>query len=214
MILTSDRWRTVRYRPALTAVALTLVSVLWVEASEPLVVATSLRPLSEDHSLASVTCYICIVWWLLLRSLGYVTNRLQGDSTISPLPGALILVDTPIKRLLVALLVFSFTYRAYGIFWGLPPFDVAIYHPDEPKVIWGAVDFPSDISERTDLRYPTGFHYLIALLSWPFVEILGQSAGMTKFEATHLIGRTISILMGTLSVGFTYLLSKKLLEGV
>ncbi len=83
LLTTLGRWRTARYRPALTAGALTLISVLWAGAGQPEAVAASLRPLAERDSLALALCYA--VWWLLLRSLDYAANRLRGDTAISPL---------------------------------------------------------------------------------------------------------------------------------
>ena len=81
MLTTLDRWHTARYRPSLTAGALTLLSVLWAGAGQHAVVATPLQPLAEGDALALALCYT--VWWLLLRGLGYVADRLRGDSTSS-----------------------------------------------------------------------------------------------------------------------------------
>ena len=83
MLATMDRWRTARYRRTLTAGALTLISVLWAGAGQTAVVAAPLRPLAEGDSLALALCYV--VWWLLLRSLGYAADRLRGSTAISPL---------------------------------------------------------------------------------------------------------------------------------
>ena len=84
MLTTLDRWRTARYRPALTAGVLTLISVLWAGTGQSEAVAASLRPLVERDSLALVICYVG--WWLLLRGLGYAADRLRGDTVSSPLP--------------------------------------------------------------------------------------------------------------------------------
>ena len=77
MLTTLDRWRTARYRPALTAGALTLISVFWAGAGQSAAVAATLRPLAEGDSPTLVICYV--VWWLLLRmpSLSYAVGRLQ-----------------------------------------------------------------------------------------------------------------------------------------
>ena len=85
LLTTLGRWRTARYRPALTAGALTLISVLWAGAGQPEAVAASLRPLAERDSLALAICYVG--WWLLLRSLDYATDRWRGGHRkSSPLP--------------------------------------------------------------------------------------------------------------------------------
>ena len=83
MLAILDCWRTARYRPALTAGALTLISVLWAGTGQSEAVAASLRPLVERDSLALVLCYVG--WWLLLRSLGYAADRLRGGTTVPPL---------------------------------------------------------------------------------------------------------------------------------
>ena len=84
MLTTLDRWCTTRYRPALTAAALTLLSVLWAGAGQSEAVAASLRPLVDGDALALVLCYGG--WWLLLRSLGYTVDRRCGDTTSSLTP--------------------------------------------------------------------------------------------------------------------------------
>ncbi len=113
--------------------------------------------------------------------------------------------------LLLALLAFSVASRAYGILWGVTlwPLDVSVYHPDEPQIIDQAFNFPDDILERTDFRYPTGHGYLIAILGWPFVKIAG-ALEMDVYLVTYMIGRLISVLMGTASVGLTYLIGKSI----
>ena len=82
VLTTLDRWHTARYRPALTAGALTLLSVLWAGAGQHAAVAAPLQPLAEGDTLALALCYT--IWWLLLRRLGYVADRLRGGSTSSP----------------------------------------------------------------------------------------------------------------------------------
>ncbi len=84
LFTTLGRWRTVRYRPALTAGALTLLSVLWAGAGQPAAVAAPLRPLAEGDSLILALCYLG--WWLLLRSLDFAADRLRGSTTTSPPP--------------------------------------------------------------------------------------------------------------------------------
>ena len=128
------------------------------------------------------------------------------EKAVSAIPG--IIVGNP---LIFALLVFSATIRAYGVFWGVTvsPFDISLYHPDEPKVIHGAFNFPSDILKRTDLRYPTAQHYIIGILSWPLAKLAGV-AGISGYDAVYMSARAISVAMGTLSVGFTYLAGRKI----
>ncbi|MAG35103.1 MAG: hypothetical protein CL878_02490 [Dehalococcoidia bacterium] len=81
MLTALDRWRTARYRRALTAGALTLISVQW--AGQPEAVASPLRPLAEGDSLGLALCYI--VWWLLLRGLRFAADQPRGDTAIPSL---------------------------------------------------------------------------------------------------------------------------------
>ena len=84
MFNTLHRCRTVRYRPAFTTGALTFISVLWAGAGGHTAIAEPLRPLADGDALTLVICYV--VWWLLLRSLDYVTDRLREGGAVSPLP--------------------------------------------------------------------------------------------------------------------------------
>ena len=109
---------------------------------------------------------------------------------------------------LLILLVIALAYRFSGIFWGLPPFSPKPYHPDEPKIIEGALNFPQDIFQRVDLRYPTGLHYLLGLLTWPakkLIEFLGED----PFPFIYLSGRLLSITLGTATILLVYLLARK-----
>ena len=84
MFTTLHRCRTVRYRPALTAGALTFISVLWARTGQHTAIAEPLRPLADGDVLTLVICYVA--WWLLLRSLDYITDRLREGGAVSPLP--------------------------------------------------------------------------------------------------------------------------------
>lgn len=112
--------------------------------------------------------------------------------------------------LLFALLVVAFALRFSGVFWGLPPFDAKLYHPDEPKIIQGAYRFPWDIASRTDLRYPTACHYTLGALTWPVKKILQSHChGSFGFGFVYLSGRLLSVALGTLSVFVVYLLGRQ-----
>ena len=76
-------------------------------------------------------------------------------------------------------------------------------------MIRGAFNFPSDILERTDLRYPTAQHYIIGILFWPLAKLAGV-AGISGYDAVYMSARAISVAMGTLTVGFTYLAGRKI----
>ena len=117
---------------------------------------------------------------------------------------------TAIKNnpLLSALLLFAFLYRLSGIFWGLPPLDLGYYHPDEPKIIHGAYNFPADILSRVDLRYPTACHYILGILTWPVKAIL-KSYGHEPFFFVYLSGRLLSVILGTATVLMVFLLGRR-----
>ena len=112
--------------------------------------------------------------------------------------------------ILLILIIATFALRISGIFWSLPPYDIKDYHPDEYKIIRGAYKFPQDVLERDDLRYPTGLHYSIGLLSWPIKEAI-QAGGdeSASYTFVHITGRVISILLGTGTVLLVYLLAKQ-----
>ncbi len=109
---------------------------------------------------------------------------------------------------LACLLLVTFGLRLSEIFWGIPPFDDSYYHPDEPKLVWGAYRFPAEIVDRLDLRYPTGLHSLGGLLTWPAKKLV-EAQGGDSYKAVYLGGRVISVLLGTASVLLVYLLARK-----
>ena len=81
MLAILDCWRTARYRPALTAGGLTLVSVPWASTGQSTAIAARLQPLVDGDTLTLVLCYVG--WWLLLRSLGYAVDRWRGGTANS-----------------------------------------------------------------------------------------------------------------------------------
>jgi hypothetical protein len=109
---------------------------------------------------------------------------------------------------LFLLIIVAFSLRLSGIFWGIPPYDASYYHPDEPKVIEGAYHFPGDIFTRQDLRYPTAFHYLIGLLTWP-IRFVSQQTKLDTFQVTYMVGRFLSVAMGTGTILLVYWLAKR-----
>lgn len=87
------------------------------------------------------------------------------------------------------------------------------FHPDEGKITGGAHEFPRDIVEREDLRYPTGLHYLIGLLIIPFKLFETLSPTVTLIAEgmyVFVIGRFINILFGVAAVYLTFKLGKNL----
>lgn len=109
---------------------------------------------------------------------------------------------------LFLILFVAFAYRFSGIFWGLPPLSPTYYHPDEPKIIEGALNFPLDIIQRQDLRYPTGLHYTLALITWPGENIY-QYFGRDPMPFVHLTGRLLSVTFGTGTILLVYFLTRR-----
>jgi hypothetical protein len=117
--------------------------------------------------------------------------------------------------ILILILITGLAFRLTGIFWGirfLNPY-TGTYHPDEPKIIDGAVKFPGHILENTDLRYPTLMHYSIGLISLPLKYLIpADTKKDIRFDIVTIIGRLFSISAGIGAVVFTYLLTKKIFD--
>jgi len=114
------------------------------------------------------------------------------------------------KIFLLLILFFGFVLRLSGIFWGIPLLDNLenIYHPDEPKIIKGAVSFPKHVIKNTDLRYPTFYHYFLGLVCRPFRFLFKSYSNFYWF--VYVIGRLFSVSAGTGTILLTYLLARKI----
>ena len=102
------------------------------------------------------------------------------------------------QKLLILLLIIGGLLRLSGIFWSLPTeLYGATYHPDEPKIINAAFEFPTHIIENRDLRYPTAVHYTLGLLAYPLKQLLPEPF---NYQAVYLTGRLISVFFGTATI--------------
>ncbi len=113
-----------------------------------------------------------------------------------------------------AILLIALLLRAPYLFWGVPVFDkyAQPYHPDEGKIIGGAMTFPEDIFTREDLRYPTGMHYFTGMVLLPFKSLTNLDAIPRvdfKYIAT-IVARLVTLALGLGAVWLTYRLGKKL----
>ena len=117
------------------------------------------------------------------------------------------------RRLLSIIIVIAFLLRIPGIFWGLPIIDkyAHLYHPDEPKIIRGAMAFPEDIFENEDLRYPTALHYFVGTIVLPLDALTASSQlSDSQFQnLTFIIARLISIAHGLGAVVLVYRFGNK-----
>lgn len=111
----------------------------------------------------------------------------------------------------VALAILALGLRAINLPWGAPlDAHTGYYHPDERKIVRGAVDFPADIRSRTDLRYPTAHHYGLGILTWPLRAILPRARpGADVFLAVFMIARAVAVALGVLTVLATYVLGRR-----
>ncbi|QYK50083.1 MAG: phospholipid carrier-dependent glycosyltransferase [Anaerolineales bacterium] len=118
------------------------------------------------------------------------------------------------SRWLLMILAAAFVLRVAGILWGIsfaPPVAQQM-HPDEPKIFYAAMLFPEDVYSRTDLRYPTGLHYLAGLLSLPAKSAyqLDLLSGVAYTQIVFLLARSLSILSGVGAVYLSYSIARRL----
>lgn len=113
------------------------------------------------------------------------------------------------NKALSLILLVGLILRVSGILWGLPVLDrlERHYHPDEPKVIEGALGFPGHAFSNKDLRYPTFLHYSVGLLSTPFFWL--RSDPSLHFNAVYLLGRLVSVVAGVGAILLTYVYAER-----
>lgn len=113
------------------------------------------------------------------------------------------------KHRLVSILLVAFILRASTLFWGFPLTDkfASYYHPDEPKIIEGASDFPAHILKNRDFRYPTFLHYFVGIAALP-LKLLPVDPEL-RFNLVYLAGRIISILLALGTILLTYRIGKR-----
>ena len=120
------------------------------------------------------------------------------------------------EKILLAILIIGFLLRLIGIFWGVPfpdPLE-GTYHPDEPKIITGAVKFPFHILNNENLYYPTFFPYFLATITLPLrlpFYIFNLSDSSFYYVIT-VIGRMCSVLAGTGAILITYFFAKDIYD--
>lgn len=69
--------------------------------------------------------------------------------------------------ILAGTLLLATGLRLAGVGWEIPVDNyTGYYHPDEPKVIRAVAEFPSHIWRNHDLRYPTLYPYILALITY------------------------------------------------
>jgi len=124
-------------------------------------------------------------------------------------------------QMLAAILGVGFLLRISGILWGIPfpdPLE-GIYHPDEPNIITGAVEFPGHILTNQNFVYPTFFSYFLGFITFPLrlffdaFDVPGPGGmGSNLYYVVTVIGRFCSALAGTGTIFLTYLLAKNIYD--
>jgi 4-amino-4-deoxy-L-arabinose transferase-like glycosyltransferase len=129
-----------------------------------------------------------------------------------------------VRLLLLVIVLVAASLRFYNIDFGLPQ----LYHPDEPTVAISQRMFKTGDLNPHFFNYPTLFLYINAAAYVPYYEIgrmlgefetpddiaelemLGLGTGLIRTPSVILLGRTLSALVGTLSVVLIYLTGKQL----
>lgn len=113
---------------------------------------------------------------------------------------------------LLVILAVAFFFRVYGIDFGLP----YIYHPDEPSIVNRALSMlrTGDFSPHW-FDWPSLYIYIQALVY--FVRYLysaGQAIGFgdVQMAGFYLWGRFSTAVLGTITVGLTYWVGKKVFD--
>jgi 4-amino-4-deoxy-L-arabinose transferase-like glycosyltransferase len=120
----------------------------------------------------------------------------------------------PETWILIGILLLGVGLRLAGVGWGIPV-DVytGYYHPDEPKVIQAVAQFPAHIWRNHDLRYPTLYPYVVALVTYPIKGLIQRWAALFATEdpylGYYLLTRLGVIVTGVVAVYGVYRLYRR-----
>ena len=122
------------------------------------------------------------------------------------------------EKFLFFLLIISFSLRIYGLNWGIPEpsseWPLMSYHPDESRILLASSQFPIHIFTSKEFLYPTGLQYFIGILTLPIRLLILLFAGKDGIEMFFpnmlIIGRIFSVICGTLTIFFTYLIGNEI----
>lgn len=77
--------------------------------------------------------------------------------------------------ILAGILLLATMLRLAGVGSGIPVDNYTwYYHLDEPKVVRAVAEFPSHIWRNHDLRYPTLYPYILALITYPIRSLIQE----------------------------------------
>ncbi len=120
------------------------------------------------------------------------------------------------NKFLLIILLLGLIVRLLPILWGVPinPY-VKNYHPDEPKVYQSILNFPGIyFSTQTFMGYGTFIQYILGLMFLPLkllFKILGHQENYSI--VVIVLSRFSNVVIGTISVCFTYYLASKIFDG-
>ncbi len=113
---------------------------------------------------------------------------------------------------LMVILVLSGFLRLYGIGWGTDPKTGGFYqfHPDEASIVRDAKWIGVDLY-KVKTPYGKAPYYMLAAVA----RVAGYGAGIDPFDQksvrfTHLVGRGISVVLGTLTVLVVFGIGRRL----
>ncbi len=133
----------------------------------------------------------------------------------APFPGSSWrpLSDRSVRLGLTLVLGVALATRVWGVRYGLPYF----VHPDESIVVPIAVQFLTGDLNPHFFNWPTLYMYVLAGLYTVYGAVLQATEGVSAVTAFtrdpapfYVIGRLMSSLLGTITVGLTYLLGTRL----
>jgi dolichyl-phosphate-mannose-protein mannosyltransferase len=117
------------------------------------------------------------------------------------------LSERTVLALLAGLLVLGALVRIWGNGYGLPH----THHPDEPLIVNRAVRFHAGDLDPRFFNWPSLYMYL---LSGVYGLVFGLGGVVTAFSQDptpfYLIGRTLTALMGTVTIALLYTLAAEL----
>jgi hypothetical protein len=113
-----------------------------------------------------------------------------------------------VRALLLAILLIALILRLSLLFWGFPYVDKFsnYFHSDEWILKTAIYDFPHDIVERTQLNYPTGYQYLLAVIVLPvkLMYLADDSLSRDERGLIDLIAKLTTILVSLATVVLVY----------
>jgi len=119
------------------------------------------------------------------------------------------------NKLLLIILLMGFILRVIPILWGVPINSyIHNYHADEPKVYDTILNFPGNyFSTQKFMGYGTFVQYTLGILLIPLKLLFKVLAFQENYQiAVIILSRFFNVIMGTISIYFTYYLASKIFD--